>query len=156
MSKQQPRGYIDQTSLGRNDDYLYRISIKGLIKNEAGEVLVVKETGRTWWDLPGGGMNHGENIKSAIAREMAEEVNLSGDFTYQVIDVDNPAYLPNADVLQVRLIYRVFPKIVKFTKGIDADNVSFINPDLFKNSDNLIERRIYEYANRASFVDPSS
>lgn len=152
MSEQQPHGNIDQTSLGRKNDYLYRISIKGLVKNKAGEVLVVKEAGRTWWDLPGGGMDHGEDIKSAIAREMKEEVNLSGDFAYQVIDVDNPAYLANADVLQVRLIFQVFPEIMKFTEGIDADKISFLQPESFKDSDSLVERRIYKYANKALSV----
>jgi 8-oxo-dGTP pyrophosphatase MutT (NUDIX family) len=65
--------------------------------NDQGEVLVVKEVGRTWWDLPGGGMDHGEDIKSALARELKEEVNLSSNFTYRVIDVEDPAYLSHAN-----------------------------------------------------------
>lgn len=69
-----PHGIIDQSELGRKTDYLYRVSIKGLIRNSKDEVLVVKEAGRTWWDLPGGGMDHDEDIKSALAREMHEEV----------------------------------------------------------------------------------
>ena len=31
-------------------DYLYRISIKALIYNDAGQILVVKEDGRPLWD----------------------------------------------------------------------------------------------------------
>ena len=73
-----PHGIIDQSELGRKTDYLYRVSIKGLIRDTNGQVLVVKETGRTWWDLPGGGMDHDESIKSALAREMHEEVGLTG------------------------------------------------------------------------------
>ena len=38
-------------------DYLYRVSIKALIYNDAGQILVVKEDGRPLWDLPGGGMD---------------------------------------------------------------------------------------------------
>lgn len=77
----------------RPADYLYRVSLKCLIFNDEGEVLVVKEKGRDFWDLPGGGMDHGENLHAAIAREMAEEVSLVGDFEYKVIDVDEPKFL---------------------------------------------------------------
>ncbi len=150
MQEQKPHGLINQIALGRKNDYLYRISIKGLIKNEAGQVLVVKESGRTWWDLPGGGMDHGEDIKTAIARELKEEVKLKGDFSYKIIAVDDPAYLSNANVLQVRLVFQVFPNIMKFDEGEDADMISFIDPKLLKNSDNVVERQIYKYASENS------
>ncbi len=93
MNEQSAHGVIDQSHLDRKNDYLFRISLKCLIKNEKGEILVVKEAARTWWDLPGGGMDHGEDIKAAIARELHEEVSLEGDFTYNIIDVDDPVHL---------------------------------------------------------------
>lgn len=65
--------------------------MRSLMKNDAGEVLVVKESGRTWWDLPGGGMDRNESIKGAIARELHEEVGFTGNFSYQVIAVEEPA-----------------------------------------------------------------
>lgn len=93
MSEQNVNGIIDQSHLDRKTDYLFRVSMKALVINEQGELLVVKETGRTWWDLPGGGMDHGEDIKAAIARELNEEVGLVGDFTYKVIAVEDPSFL---------------------------------------------------------------
>jgi 8-oxo-dGTP pyrophosphatase MutT (NUDIX family) len=143
----EPHGKIDQSSLNRKNDYLYRISIKSLIKNDLGQVLVVKESGRTWWDLPGGGMDHGEDIKSAIARELNEEVKLEGGFDYEVVGVEDPAYLPNANMLQVRLIFAVYPKVMPQSAGSDADEIKYIDPDDLKDSDNLVERNIYRYAN---------
>lgn len=140
-----PHGVIDQSSLDRKNDYLYRISMKALIRNKKGEVLVVKEAGRDWWDLPGGGMDHGEDIKSAIARELREEVSLSGDFTYRVISVDDPMHLVNADVLQVRLIFEVFPENLPSMSGPEADSIAYMQPERLKSSDNMIERRVYEY-----------
>jgi 8-oxo-dGTP pyrophosphatase MutT (NUDIX family) len=141
MSKQISLGIVTHDTSQRRTDYLYRISIKCLIRNERGEVLVVKETGRDWWDLPGGGMDHHESIKSAIAREMKEEVNLEGDFTYQVISVDEPAYLSPHDFWQVRLIYEVKPEIMSFSAGEDGDEVSFMSPGLFKDSAKATERK---------------
>ena len=145
MTKQ-PHGVIDQSELGRKNDYLYRVSIKGLIRNAKGEVLVVKEAGRTWWDLPGGGMDHDENIKSALAREMHEEVELSGDFTYKVIAVEDPGFLTHANVWQLRLIFEVVPYMFPAEAGDDADEINYINPSQLKDSEHSAERNVYEYA----------
>lgn len=142
----QPHGIINQSELGRKTDYLYRVSIKGLIKNSKGEVLVVKEAGRTWWDLPGGGMDHDENIKSALAREMYEEVGLTGDFTYKIIAVDNPGFLSHANVWQLRLIFEVVPEKLPSEAGNDADEIYYINPFELRDSEYSAERSVYEYA----------
>jgi 8-oxo-dGTP pyrophosphatase MutT (NUDIX family) len=146
MTEHNSLGIVQHEASSRRTDYLYRISIKGLIRNENGEVLVVKETGRDWWDLPGGGMDHNENIKLAIARELKEEVNLDSDFTHRVIDVDDPAYLSTQDFWQVRLIFEVTPtNQVSFSAGEDGDQVAFMNPSVFRNSELEVERRIYKY-----------
>lgn len=130
----------------RRTDYLYRISLKCLVRNNKDDVLVVKETGRTWWDLPGGGMDHGEDIKTAIAREMKEEVNLEGDFDYRIIDVDEPAHLSAHNFWQLRLIYEVMPRNMAFTAGEDGDEVELKDPNSFKDSESEVERRIYKYS----------
>lgn len=145
MTKQ-PHGIIDQSELGRKNDYLYRVSIKGLIRNTEGQVLVVKEAGRTWWDLPGGGMDHDESIKSALAREMHEEVGLTGDFSYKVIAVDNPGFLSHANVWQLRLIFEVVPEIFPTEAGNDADEIRYINPSELRDSEHSAERSVFEYA----------
>lgn len=128
-------GVIDHPEGSRKTDYLYRISIKGIILNDAGEVLLVKESGRDWWDLPGGGMDHGENIKAAIARELKEEVNLIGNFSYQVVHVDDPSLLQHSKILQVRLIFIVKPEIMEFSPGDDGDEVTFLSLERLKEID---------------------
>lgn len=49
----------------------YRVSVKALIKDDSGNILVVKENQDTW-SLPGGGLDHGErdsgvNSKKSLA-----------------------------------------------------------------------------------------
>jgi ADP-ribose pyrophosphatase YjhB (NUDIX family) len=127
-------------------DSLYRISLKCLIRNESGEVLVAKETGRKSWDLPGGGMNHGENITSAIARELSEEVNLKGNFKYKTIAVDEPKKLTNRDIWQIRRVLAVKPENLVFNNGKDSDETAFMDPKSFENSESEDERKIYEYS----------
>lgn len=128
-------GVVEHPEGARKTDYLYRLSIKAIIFNDAGEILFVKESGRDWWDLPGGGMDHGEDIKAAIAREMKEEVNLTGDFTYRIAHVDDPAELKNAKVLQVRLIFILKPDIMEFSPGDDGDEVAFLSLEKLKEID---------------------
>jgi len=147
MAIENPQGVISyDQSKNRRTDYLYRVSLKCLVRNDQGQVLVVKETGRDWWDLPGGGIDHNEDVKTSIAREMAEEVNLAGDFTYRVIDVDEPAYLDAHDFWQLRLVFEVKPENMTFSAGEDGDEIAFMNPDDFQNSENKTERRIYRYS----------
>ena len=148
MNKQNAHGVVAQPA-NRRTDYLYRVSLKCVICNERGEVLVVKERGRDWWDLPGGGMDHGERIKDAIAREMKEEVNLRGDFEYNVIAVDEPAHLGEHNFWQIRLIFVLRPRNFAFSAGDDGDEIKFVDPRVFKNAANSVERRIYEYAQKA-------
>jgi len=107
-------------------------------------VLVVKEGGRTWWDLPGGGMDHGESIQAVIAREMKEEVNMQGEFSYKIIAVDEPGLLLR-HLWQIRLVFAVQPRHMVFSVGKDSDEIAFKNPQDFKASGIATERRIYNY-----------
>lgn len=130
----------------RPTDYLYRVSLKCLIRNGAGEVLVVKETNRTTWDLPGGGMDHSEDIKTAIAREMREEVSMRGDFTYKVLAVEDPALLKPQNFWQIRLVFAVAPQAMEFAAGDDGDEIAFIDPATFKDSTAKSEQSVFKYA----------
>jgi len=146
MTVRTPYGVVDHDG-PRRTDYLYRVSLKCLVKNEAGDVLVVKESGRDWWDLPGGGMDHGEDIRTAIAREMHEEVNMTGAFEYKIIDVDEPAHLDMHNFWQLRLVFEVTPHRYDFSPGDDGDEVAFKPAEEFKDSSSPTERRIYRYYN---------
>lgn len=58
-------------------DCFYRVSVKGLCVRD-GKVLLVKEpsamSGK--WELPGGGLDFGEDIKEGLKREIQEEMGL--------------------------------------------------------------------------------
>ena len=51
----------------------YRISAKALIWDDDGRVLLCRESSGVW-DLPGGGLDHGEDVVSCIEREVSEEM----------------------------------------------------------------------------------
>jgi 8-oxo-dGTP diphosphatase len=56
------------------------VAVKGLVINN-GKVLIVKrsiedEVGGGTWEFPGGKIDFGENLESALVREIKEETNL--------------------------------------------------------------------------------
>ena len=139
-------GVVVHHHITRKTDYLFRISMKSIIRNEAGEVLVVRESGRTWWDLPGGGMDHDESIKEAIGRELYEEVSLRGEFTYRILAVEEPHFLEHSKLWQIRLIFEVNPVDMTFEVGEDGDEIAFLDPFELGDSENIAERKVYEYS----------
>lgn len=60
-------------------DCFYRVTIKGAYVQD-GKVLLVREPARDGvhkWDLPGGGLDFGEDVETALRREAAEETGLT-------------------------------------------------------------------------------
>ena len=45
----------------------YRVVVKGIIADSENRILFVRERSDTW-DLPGGGLEHGEEVKRALER----------------------------------------------------------------------------------------
>ena len=110
-------------------DCLYRVSIKALIYNDAGQILVVKEDGRPYWDLPGGGMDFGETIESSLKRELYEEVDYKGGLRYQLFDASDEMYIERINVNQICFYCRVWPENFDFAPGEEGDEVTFIDPE---------------------------
>lgn len=75
----------------------YGLTVRGIIKNENGEILIVKRhpksrTDPEMWELPGGKVEKGEHFADALVREIKEETNLDvnvGDFA-EAIQNDYP------------------------------------------------------------------
>lgn len=146
---------LDDGSQENKTDHLYRVSLKAYIENDRGEILVVKETGRNYWDLPGGGIDHDETIEQALARELKEEVNYDGAFTYEVKDIEDPKKLDNSDVRQMRIIVKVTPENWEFSRSVDSDEVAFIDPRSLKGSSIHEETLLYQYiSGQNSFQNP--
>ena len=66
----------------------YGLTVRGIIKNDSNEILIVKRhpksrTDPEMWELPGGKVEKGEHFADALVREIKEETNLDaevGDF----------------------------------------------------------------------------
>ena len=70
----------------------YGLTMRGIVKNENGEILVLKrhpksKTDPCMWELPGGKLEAGEHFTDGLVREIKEETNLdceAGDFAEAV------------------------------------------------------------------------
>lgn len=75
------------------DDCLYRVAVRALVVQND-RILLIKETVDNWWALPGGGIDHGESIESALTREVEEELGVpaekvSSDFEIAYYNIGN-------------------------------------------------------------------
>lgn len=130
-------------------DYLFRVSVKALIVNEQDQVLIVREHGHDWWDLPGGGVDHGESIKEALTRELAEEVSFEGEFSQEVLVVEDPSYSINHKVYQIRVTFLIKTDNLRFKAGDDCEEIKFVDPGIFADSQLTNERKIFDYCQLA-------
>ena len=122
----------------------YRVSIKAAIRNDKGEVLVNKEYDATTWSLPGGGLDHGETDKEAMARELFEEVGYSGEFTASPIATET-FWLESKQAWLLWIVYDIEPNNSNFSVGADSSEIAFIDPNQFRNSDSRAEQWIYRH-----------
>jgi len=126
-------------------DSLYRVSLKAVIRDADGKVLVVKEARDSHWNLPGGGMDHGETINQGLKRELYEELLITSPFTAKLIDTEL-IRLASRPVWQLSLFYVVVLENFEYGAGQDAGEVACMDPGVFKDSEHRGEQRIYKFA----------
>lgn len=141
-------GAIVHAESGRKDS-LIRVTLKAVILDKEGRILVVKEHGRDWWDIPGGGIEHGETIKEALARELFEEVLLRGDFEYDTLLAEDPRYLEASNLYQMRVTFVVKPHSMIFEHGSDGDEIKFVDASIYEDSELWTERQIFMFSSLA-------
>jgi 8-oxo-dGTP pyrophosphatase MutT (NUDIX family) len=111
----------------------YRVSIKAVIHDQQGKILVVREKNNPNWNLPGGGMDYGESEYKALQRELLEEINYTGDFAYTPLGI-RPMYLEAFESWQLWVVYKVTPENFNFSPGEDANEIAFMDIKEFKES----------------------
>ena len=121
----------------------YRISVKVVIRDEQGRVLVCKEGTSDTWSLPGGGWDHGESEREALARELHEEVGYAGEFASQIVDTAI-FWVDSKEAWLLWLVYEVTPATFDFSVGHDSSAIAWIEPHEFANHRSNAEKWIYE------------
>lgn len=60
-------------------EQIFHVGVKALVRDSEGRVLLVREMAHqeTYWDVPGGRMEPGENLLDTLRRELHEEIGIS-------------------------------------------------------------------------------
>ncbi len=119
-------------------DSFYRVSVKGLFVKD-GKVLLLKESPKLsgQWELPGGGLDFGEDIQEGLKREIEEETGL------KVKSIsDKPVYVwtwrfenkRNMDwYYSLVLAYRIELESLEFKATEECEEVEFFSKEAFEN-----------------------
>jgi len=106
----------------------YRVSVKAIIKNSEGQVLLVKEGGDNW-DLPGGGIDHGEDASTAMRRELWEEISVK-----EVLSMDMKTVVTfevaESERYGLWIVYDVTVGDSEFAMGHDVRAMEFMDAAL--------------------------
>lgn len=111
-----------------NEPCYYRVSVKGIVIDDQGRILLARESDGTW-DMLGGGLDHGEDPKACLRREFHEETGL----TVTSIS-DAPTYFvtaakPHGDttVYIANVIYTVTLANLDFTPSDECQELRFFS-----------------------------
>ena len=132
---------------GNYPNAYYRVSLKAVIWNTSGQVLCIKEES-PFWELPGGGIDHGETVHEALARELNEEIGYSGTFEADFIDIATLYDEPNQRCMMLIAYSVTLHDPYEPAKGIDPNvrSVEWIDPRQFADEDARGTRLIYRFA----------
>lgn len=123
----------------------YRVSVKAVIRNDKGEVLVNKEHGHDSWGLPGGGWDHGETEHESLARELYEEIGYEGEFTAQPF-ATALMWMRTKSAHLLWIVYNVETANQNFRVGEDSSEIAFMDPSSFsEDSESASERWIKKH-----------
>ena len=137
---------MQRVPISKYPNTFFRVSLKAVIENHKGEILCVKEAGSEW-TLPGGGLDHGETVEQGLRRELFEEVALDQDESFTLTPVGHDVmWVESRNAWQLWVIFRVsFDEIPLFSRGVDADDIAFINPRTFADSPWRAQQLIYKW-----------
>lgn len=125
-----------------NEPCYYRVSVKGIVIDEDRRILLAREDSGKW-EMLGGGLDHGEDPRECLKREIAEETGLKVTWIS-----DGPKYFitskhSTADVYLASVVYEIRLSDLNFTPSDECQELRFFNAaemaevDLFPNVDEL-------------------
>ena len=98
--------------------------VSGAVFDGEGRVLLVRHRYMTGWQLPGGGLDRSEVPGSAVLRELAEEVGLTGGSAqFFGLYVAPAGYVSNMIAL-----YRITGGAIAFKPGLEIRAAQFAHP----------------------------
>ncbi len=107
-------------------------SVTAVVRNEAGEVLLIHKTDNNLWALPGGGVDVGESVADAAVRETKEETGFDVEVTGLIGLYTDPGHVMSYDDGEVRQQFSIC-FTARITGGevrtsSESKEVAFVDP----------------------------
>lgn len=125
---------------GQYPNTFYRVAVKALIKDANGRILLVKEKSDKW-DLPGGGIDHGEEPEEGIKRELLEELGVN-DVSVGKPVLTKSFWLEEKQAWLMWIVYEVELHDDRFNFGEGVTAIEYLNPATLARSRDERERFI--------------
>lgn len=113
-------------------DCLYRVATKAIIVHD-GKILTVLEKDDDQWNLPGGGIDHGEEPKASLTRELEEEISVTKN---KIIKISDPLFVAASTELdgvpRLNIFYGVEVLPSDCAPGRDVKDVKWCTQDEFR------------------------
>ena len=120
----------------------YRVSVKALITNDEGKILVVNERG-LGWDLPGGGLDWGESAGDALKRELLEELSCSAKIEEQPCLIA-PSSASEYDRHVLWIIYKAKINPDEIQKTDEVSDFAFVDVKDFQTNEEKYEAMTWD------------
>lgn len=106
----------------------YRVSVKGLEIDDQGRILLCIQNDGTL-DLPGGGLEHGEEPHVGLAREILEETGLETSYVSlsPKYFVTAPRFPAPGSSFAANVIYEIKLKNYNFTPSEECQELRFMS-----------------------------
>ena len=138
------------------NEKLFYVGVKGLIENKNGQILLLfapgweKNNTKAHWDIPGGRVSDGEDILTALKREIEEETQvteLSGVEFYTAVVSNHEIPLPDGrNAGLVLMVYKVtVPDDAKVVISEEHEKYEWVDKEVA--ADRLANKYPQEFTN---------
>ncbi|MEU5407423.1 NUDIX hydrolase [Nocardia asteroides] len=109
-----------------------KVAVSAVVLDDEGRILMIRRTDNDRYSIPGGGLEAGETVSEAVAREVLEETGIEVDVSDMVGVFSNPEHVIAYDDGEVRqefsICFRARPTGGMLRTSEESKEVLWVTP----------------------------